>query len=135
MGHFCRVCVCSKPNEQFSGKRHKNHICKACSGKPKEERCAIDQENEIFGFMSQSNISRKNMAHLHKLKLSANQCVSELADIALAVALVKPHKKRMYSLRNSGYSSGNSGQRVLACCDEAATVLVEWLGFFLLAEP
>ncbi len=94
MGHYCRICACSKPNEQFSGKGHKNHICKECSKKPKEERCAIDQENEIFGFMRQSTISRKNIARLHKLKLSANQRVAELAAITLAVALVKPHKKR-----------------------------------------
>ncbi len=94
MGPFCRVCACSKPNEQFSGKGHKHPICKACSRKPEEERCAIDQENEIVGFMSQSNISGKNIARLHKLKLSTNLRVAELADIVLAVARVKPHKKR-----------------------------------------
>jgi len=93
MGHFCRVCACSKPNERFSGKGHKHHICKACSRKPEEERCAIDQENEIVGFMRQSNISGKNIARLHKLKLSTNLRVAELADIVLAVARVKPHKK------------------------------------------
>ncbi|USE36577.1 hypothetical protein [Endozoicomonas sp. SCSIO W0465] len=43
--------------------------------------------------MSQSNISGKNIARLHKLKLSTNLRVAGLADIALAVARVKPHKK------------------------------------------
>ncbi len=94
MGHYCKICDSSRPNEKFSGKGHKNHICKDCSAKPKEEVAAIEQENEIFGFMNQSNISRKNIARLRKLTLSDNSRVSDLAAIMLEVALVKPHKKR-----------------------------------------
>lgn len=94
MGHYCRICGCNKPNEKFSGKGHKNHICKECSIKPKDEIDAIEQEDEIFGFMSQSNISKKNIARLNKLKLSSNKRIAELASITLEVAMVKPHKKR-----------------------------------------
>lgn len=33
MGHYCRICGRTRANEKFSGKGHKNHICKDCSGK------------------------------------------------------------------------------------------------------
>ena len=94
MGHWCRICGCNKPNEKFSGKGHRDHICKECSKKPKDEIDSIDQEEEIFGFMSQSNISKKNIARLNTLKQSENKRVAELASIVLEVAKVKPHKKR-----------------------------------------
>jgi hypothetical protein len=64
---------------------HRNHICKECSKKPKEETNAIDQEDEIFGYLKQSNISRKNIARLEKLKASKNERISELASIAFDV--------------------------------------------------
>lgn len=37
-GHYCKVCGSYKPNEQFSGKGHKLHICKKCMQLPVEER-------------------------------------------------------------------------------------------------
>jgi ribosome-binding protein aMBF1 (putative translation factor) len=33
MGHYCRICGRTRANEKFSGKGHKNHVCKDCSGK------------------------------------------------------------------------------------------------------
>ncbi len=33
MGHYCRICERTRANEKFSGKGHKNHVCKDCSGK------------------------------------------------------------------------------------------------------
>ncbi|MEJ2693534.1 MAG: hypothetical protein P8166_10870 [Candidatus Thiodiazotropha sp.] len=94
MGHYCRICGCNKPNEKFSGKGHKNHVCKDCSRRPKDEIEEIEQEDEIFGFMKQSNISKKNIARLNELKLSSSKRIAELASITLEVAIVKPHKKR-----------------------------------------
>jgi len=94
MGHYCRICGHTRPNEKFSGKGHSNNICKECSRKPKVEIDAIEQEDKIYGFMNQSNISKKNIARLNKLKLSDSKRVAELAAIALEVAVVKPHKKR-----------------------------------------
>lgn len=35
MGHYCIICGRTRPNEKFSGKGHRRHICKDCSGKPK----------------------------------------------------------------------------------------------------
>src|SRR2546429_7034066 len=38
MGHYCRICGCERPNEQFSGKGHTIHVCKRCQARPKSER-------------------------------------------------------------------------------------------------
>lgn len=94
MGHWCRVCGRTRANEKFSGKGHKNHICKECSRKPKEEIAEADQKEEIFGFLKQSNISEKNVKRLELLKASSNKEVSEWASIVLEAAKIKPHKRR-----------------------------------------
>lgn len=94
MGHWCRICGRSKPNEKFSGKGHRNHICKVCSRKPKEEIDEIEQSEEIFNYLKQSNISKKNISRLQKLTYSENENISKMAQIVLEVARVKPHRKR-----------------------------------------
>jgi len=94
MGHWCRICGRTRPNEKFSGKGHKNHICKECNRKPKAEIDEIDQTEEIFNYLNQSNISKKNISRLEKLVCSQNKEISELANIVLEVALIKPHKRR-----------------------------------------
>ena len=93
-GHYCRICERFRPNEKFSGKGHRNHICKECASKPKNEINEIDQTEEIFSFLSQSHISKKNVERLADLADSENDKISELAGIVLEVAKVKPHKKR-----------------------------------------
>ena len=94
MGHWCRICGQQKPNEKFSGKGHKNHICKLCSKKATEEIENIDHTEEIIGFLSQSNISSKNMRRLSALIESEDKEVAHLASIVFEVAMVKPGKKR-----------------------------------------
>ena len=94
MGHWCRICGKQKPNEKFSGKGHKNHICKLCTKRPAEEIEKIDQTEEIFGFVSQSNISLKNIKRLNVLIQSKDKEIANLANIVLEVAKVKPGKKR-----------------------------------------
>jgi len=114
VGHWCRICSHTKPNEKFSGKGHENHICKECSRRPKEEIEAIEQSAEIFNYLSQSNISKKNISRLRKLAASENKDIAEKAGIVLEVALIKPYKNRrlkflarenrqlLVKLRNSG---------------------------------
>jgi len=94
VGRWCRICGRIRPNEKFSGKGHKNHICKDCAKKPKDEIEEIEQKDEIFGYLKQSNISKKNIARLEKLLWSNHKDISKLAAIVLEVARVKPHKKR-----------------------------------------
>jgi len=93
MGHYCRICGSTRPNEAFSGKGHRNHICKECARMPKEEKDANEQPEEIFGFLKQSHISERNVARLRTLAASANPRVAELAGVTLEVALVKPYKR------------------------------------------
>lgn len=94
MGHGCRICGRTRANEKFSGKGHKNHICKECAAMPKDEITEIEQKDEIYGFMQQSNISSKNIARLNELKNAKNNEVSEWASLVLEVAKIKPHKRR-----------------------------------------
>ena len=94
MGHYCRICDRSRPNEKFSGKGHHRHVCKDCARLPKERREAIEQKDEIFGYLKQSYISDKNLARLELLSKSPTSKVAEIAQIVLEVAKVKPYKKR-----------------------------------------
>ena len=94
MGHYCRICGCQRPNEQFSGKGHRIHVCKRCQVKPKSERRVIKNMNEIARFMRQSHISEKNVLRLEQMVKSENPHVASLAAIVLRVAQVKPYKTR-----------------------------------------
>jgi hypothetical protein len=94
MGHYCRICGRERPNEQFSGKGHKIHVCKRCQARPKSERQAIEDKDRIFGFLEQSHISQKNVARLAHMAKSENPQVASLAAIVLDVARVKPYKTK-----------------------------------------
>ena len=61
---------------------------------PKEKRDAIDQGNEIFGYLKQSHISEKNLSRLKILSASDNPRIATLANIVIEVAQAKPYKKR-----------------------------------------
>ncbi|MCP3883535.1 MAG: hypothetical protein GY701_34810 [Sulfitobacter sp.] len=94
MGHYCRICGRTRPNEKFSGKGHRDHVCKDCTRLPKENRDAIEQKEEIFNYLKQSHISAKNTARLRRLAASSNREIAELATIVIEVAKVKPYKRR-----------------------------------------
>ena len=100
MPHWCRICDQHKANEKFSGKGHRDHICKLCSRRPIAERDAIDQEREIRRYFQQKNISRKNLKRLTSLSKSPNSRIRELAEAILAVGLAKPHKRKRLSFLN-----------------------------------
>lgn len=92
MGRFCRICRHSRPNEHFSGKGHRQCICKKCQKRPKEEIALIETKDELLHYWEQSNISALNIARLKKLTQFSNEDVQKLAHLTLAVAAVKPHK-------------------------------------------
>jgi ribosome-binding protein aMBF1 (putative translation factor) len=94
MGHHCRICGRTRPNEKFSGKGHRVHVCTDCARLPKENRDAIEQKEEIFNYLTQSHISTKNRARLGRLAASSDPEVAELAAIVIEVAKVKPYKRR-----------------------------------------
>ncbi len=93
-GHYCRICGSLKPNEAFSGKGHRTHVCKKCARLPKEKREEIECKDEIFNYLRQSHISDKNVSRLRKLSVSPNEQIAALAGIVLDVAEIKPYKKR-----------------------------------------
>ena len=93
-GHHCRICGRVRPNEQFPGKGHKIHVCKRCQRVPKSERRTVEDRDDIFGFMHQSHISKKNVARLEQLAKSETPQVASLAAIVLEVARVTPCKCR-----------------------------------------
>jgi len=94
MGHYCKICGRTKPNERFSGKGHRIHVCLDCEKIPKGQQQAIEQEEEIFGFLKQSHISDRNIGRRQTLAASDHARIAELAAIVIEVAKVKPYKKR-----------------------------------------
>ncbi len=94
MSHYCKICHSAKSNKKFSGKGHKNHICKDCSKLSIEERNSILTLDEIYGFLNQSNISAQNIARLQTLTELKNIEIFSLAKLVLEVALLHPHKRR-----------------------------------------
>ena len=61
---------------------------------PKEEREVIEQEEEIFDYLRQSHISKKNVTRLRELAESSSRRVAEHAALVLEIARIKPYKKR-----------------------------------------
>ena len=98
MGHYCRICGRERPNEQFSGKGHGIHVCKHCQRLPKKQRQAIEDRDDIFGFMQQSHISKKNLARLEQLAKSEEPRLTRLAAIVLELARVTPYKRRRFKI-------------------------------------
>jgi hypothetical protein len=96
MPHYCRICGRGRRNEKFTGRGHRNHICKDCQRLPREQRDRIERMDELYGFLDQSNISPKNIARLEILAQHASSEVKELALLILVVARVKPHKRRRW---------------------------------------
>ena len=96
MGRSCRVCGRERSNESFGGKGRRSVVCKKCRSKGKSyvDRVFVDQE--ISGFLEQSNISKKNIARLKVLLKSENSDLAEKAALVLEVARVKPGKKRRF---------------------------------------
>lgn len=48
MGHYCRICGRTRANEKFSGKGHKNHVCKDCSGKSGKKANKNSWDENVF---------------------------------------------------------------------------------------
>jgi hypothetical protein len=94
IGHYCRICGRQRPNEKFTGRGHRSHICEDCQRLPREELGRIERLDELFRFLDQSNISAKNISRLETLKRDPNKEVRELAGLILEVALAKPHERR-----------------------------------------
>ena len=102
-GHYCWACQSYRPNEKFTGKGHKNHICKKCSCKPAEYLNKIRFTEEMIEYWSQKSISKKNVTRLEELASSSIEDVATLASVILKVAIKYPNRKKRISqvVRNS----------------------------------
>ncbi len=96
MGHYCRICDRSRPNEQFSGRGHRIHVCKKCQRLPREQRDRIERLDELRGFLHQSVISARNVARLKSLTGHGDHEVAELAALILEIARVLPGKRNRW---------------------------------------
>ena len=96
MPHHCRICDRQRANEKFSGRGHRNHICKDCQRLPREQRDCIERLDELYGYLHQSHISLKNIGRLEILSHHADNDISQLATLLLEVARVKPYKRRRW---------------------------------------
>ena len=103
MGHYCRFCNSERPNERFSGKGHRQHICKDCQKKPKIERDRIEINDELEGFLfNQSRISKKNKARLKVLMDHVDSELSYKAKLVYEVSLIaKGRKSRWKKVKES----------------------------------
>jgi len=61
---------------------------------PREEREALEQWDEVSGFLNQSRISPKNRQRLAALTKSPSAEVAKQAELILEIARVTPYRKR-----------------------------------------
>lgn len=62
MGHYCRICGRTRANEKFSGKGHKNHVCRDCSGKFGKKANKNSLDKNVFA--TQNTAASKTQAAL-----------------------------------------------------------------------
>jgi hypothetical protein len=96
MGHWCRICGRTRANEKFSGRGHRDHVCKDCQRMPREKRDRIEHLDDLWDLLDQSNISAKNIQHLKVLASDSDPEVETLARLVLDIARVHPHKRRRW---------------------------------------
>jgi ribonuclease HI len=96
MGHYCRICDCERPNEAFTARGHRNHVCNRCRRLPHPQRTIIGQLDELAHFLVQSHISPKNVFRLQELARSEVAEVRDWASAILEVSRHYPHKRRRY---------------------------------------
>ena len=61
---------------------------------PREQRQRIEQLDELYGFLDQSNISNRNIERLTTLTQATDLEVRELASLLLEIGRIHPRKRR-----------------------------------------
>ena len=79
-GHYCRICGRYRANEKFSGKGHRNHICKDCARLPAEKRNEMETANRLMNLPFW--LSKKQRLWLEKMKKDNRDEVREAAEYA-----------------------------------------------------
>jgi len=101
-GRWCRICGQVRANEAFSGRGHRNCICRDCQSLPGAERDRIDLVQQLHGYARQTSISAKNVEHLELLATIEEPRIGEHAAVLLEIARIHPRRKHrwMYLLEN-----------------------------------
>jgi ribonuclease HI len=96
MGHYCRICDRERPSEAFSGRGHRNHVCKKCQRLPHSQRALVQQLDELANYLAQSHLSPKNVFRLQELARSEAAEVRDWSTALLEVARHYPYRRRRY---------------------------------------
>ncbi len=76
MGHYCKVCGHMRPNEKFSGKGHRNHICKECASISADERPLQNMDDD-------EKLKIRAPLYLIGKKIECWRCDSRMSVVAL----------------------------------------------------
>lgn len=93
MPHFCWMCGHSRANEAFSGRGHRDHICRKCQKLPASERERRRAFISMEDMLKQSRISEKNVLYLSTLASSSASDVAERAAILIEIARAHPGRR------------------------------------------
>lgn len=96
MGRYCRVCGRHRPHEQFGGRGQRAIVCRKCRRLPREQRMRALWLDEIYGFLEQSNISKKNLRRLGQLESEDIADVASLAGLVRQIAEAHPRRRNRW---------------------------------------
>jgi len=94
MGHFCYICQRVRANERFSGRGHRDHVCKDCARLPRETRKELEILSELERMLHQSHISERNQDRLLSLTQHPAPKVVRTATVLLEPARSYPFRRR-----------------------------------------
>jgi len=87
-------------------------VCRKCKPITRTQEWKDEQvQEEIFNFLRQKNISKKNQKRLQELCASANSTIVEQAQLALEVSRIQSHKRKR--LRNLRYNHRDLYDRLI----------------------
>lgn len=84
MGHYCWCCNRHRANERFSGRGHRDHICRDCQQLPKEERKLRSARRNINRCIGPDGLIRKkHREHFDSYLDHDNEAVRKYAERCL----------------------------------------------------
>jgi hypothetical protein len=91
------MCGCMRPNEAFSGRNHRRHLCRACARQPRAERDRSQKLRNLWEMLlRQSNISERNIAAAAGWANDPEPEVGLLARLVVDIGRVHPRRRRRH---------------------------------------
>jgi hypothetical protein len=98
MGHFCWMCGRVRANEEFSGRGHRQHLCRECARLPLSERERKQRLDQLRAMLVEQRVlSPKNIRTARDWARSEDSEVRELAQLVADIGQVHPSRKRRLS--------------------------------------